>query len=55
MGQGLSTSTNSRKMAEDEAYCFLCQQPVKLLDPTATSRGKQQLLNGICPDCGTNY
>jgi hypothetical protein len=43
----------SRKMAEDEAYCFRCQQPVKLLNPSATVRGKQRLLNGICPDCGT--
>lgn len=44
----------SRKMAGDEAYCFRCQKPVKLLSPAIACRGKQQLLNGVCPDCGLN-
>jgi hypothetical protein len=43
----------SHKMAKDEAYCFRCQQPVKLVNPSATFRGKHQVLKGVCPDCGT--
>ena len=46
-------SPSSRKMAEDEAYCFRCQQPVKLINPAVTSRGKQRLLSGNCAACGS--
>jgi hypothetical protein len=42
-----------RKMSENEAYCFRCQQPVKLVNPAVAFRGKQQVLKGVCPDCGT--
>lgn len=44
---------SSRKMAEDEAYCFRCQRPVKLINPAVTCHGKQRLLSGTCPDCGS--
>ncbi len=47
-------STSGPKMAEDEAYCFCCQKPVKLLNPATTSRGKQHLLKSACPHCGSN-
>lgn len=46
-------SPSSRKMAADEAYCFRCQQPVKLVKPGVTYRGKQALLSGTCPSCGS--
>ena len=37
----------------DEAYCFRCNRPVKLAVSTVQSQGKQALLCGICPGCGT--
>jgi hypothetical protein len=45
-------SPSNQKMAEDEAYCFRCQQPVKLVEPSVTYHGKQTLLRGACPSCG---
>ncbi len=39
------------RLAEDEAYCFSCRQPVKLLNPLSTRRGKQLLRQGVCPIC----
>ena len=44
---------SGRKMADDEAYCFRCQRPVKLVKPNITQRGKQKLLSSTCPDCGS--
>ncbi len=46
-------SPSSRKMAEDEAYCFRCQHPVKMVKPSVTYRGKQVLLSSTCPSCGS--
>ena len=37
----------------DEAYCFRCHKPAKLVASTVQSQGKQALLCGICPECGT--
>jgi len=42
------------KLADDEAYCLPCHRPVKLLNPTRTQRGKQIVLHGSCPNCGTS-
>jgi len=47
-------SRSTLKLADNEAYCLLCNKPVKLLNPTRTQRGKQTVLNGICPSCGTS-
>ncbi len=47
-------SRNSTKLAADEAYCMPCHKPVKLLNPTRTKRGKQIVLHGRCPSCGTS-
>jgi endogenous inhibitor of DNA gyrase (YacG/DUF329 family) len=38
----------------DEAFCVICNRPVKLTDPTRTPRGKHLLLSGTCPECGTS-
>jgi hypothetical protein len=46
-------SSSSRRMADDEAYCFRCQRPVKLVKPNFTQRGKQMLLSSTCPNCGS--
>jgi hypothetical protein len=48
-------ATRSRRpgLNPDEAYCFRCNRPVKLAVSTVQSQGKQALLCGICPECGT--
>lgn len=38
-------------MSDDEAYCFSCRHPVKLINPISTRRGKQLLRQGVCPVC----
>ena len=43
-----------RKLSEGQAYCVNCRRPVELKDPTSVRHGKQTLLSGICPDCGTS-
>jgi hypothetical protein len=50
----LRHSRTGPKLADDEAYCLPCHRPVKLLNPTRTQRGKQILLHGCCPSCGTS-
>jgi hypothetical protein len=53
----VDTARRSRptsKLADDEAYCLPCHRPVKLLNPTRTQRGKQIVLHGCCPHCGTS-
>ena len=45
-------SRTRRPMNADEAYCFRCQQPVKLVEPHTTYRGKQKFLSSTCPNCG---
>jgi len=47
-------SRSTLKLAGDEAFCLPCNKPVKLLDPTRTQRGKQTVLHGVCPSCGTS-
>jgi hypothetical protein len=38
-------------LKEDEAYCFHCRQAVPLVNPIRQTRGKQLLLQGVCPQC----
>lgn len=40
-------------LGDDEAYCFKCRKPVKLLNPESVLRGKRALLSGKCPACGS--
>ncbi len=42
------------KLANDEAYCLPCHKAVKLINPIRTQRGKQVVLHGVCPNCGTS-
>jgi hypothetical protein len=37
----------------DEAYCFRCHKPTKLIVSTMEPQGKPALLRGTCLDCGT--
>ena len=46
------TSRVRVRLARDEAYCLYCKQPVKLLNPLASQRGKLNLVQGKCPVCG---
>ena len=39
------------KLEQDEAYCFRCLKPVKLIHPSRRSQGKRDLLVSQCPDC----
>ncbi len=47
----MSQPRSGVRLADDEAYCFSCRQPVKLLDPVDIQRGKQLLRQGVCPVC----
>jgi len=42
------------KLQADEAYCFRCHKPVKLLARRTQIEGKHVLLRGTCPTCGCN-
>ena len=42
-----------KRMGEDEAYCFRCRAPVPLERPLKRPNGKQAMLTGVCPNCGT--
>ena len=42
-----------KHMGEDEAYCFRCRAPVPLERPLKRRNGKQAMLTGVCPNCGT--
>ncbi len=50
-----NTSRNHIKMADDEAFCFKCNKPVKLTgDLTVKPTNKYlELVTGECPECGT--
>jgi hypothetical protein len=41
------------KLNPDEAYCFRCHKPAKLVVSSMQPQGKQALLQGTCPECGT--
>jgi hypothetical protein len=41
------------RLNPDEAYCFRCHKPAKLVVSVVQSQGKQALLQGNCPECGT--
>ncbi len=36
----------------DEAYCFRCNRPVKMENPSQQYHGKQVLLSATCSHCG---
>lgn len=41
------------KLADNEAYCLRCRQPVVLIDPKFIPiRGKLINIKGYCPQCG---
>jgi hypothetical protein len=41
------------KLADDEAYCLRCRQPVALIDPEIIPiKGKLINIKGYCPQCG---
>ncbi|MFZ2098658.1 MAG: hypothetical protein WAV05_18655 [Anaerolineales bacterium] len=41
------------KLADDEAYCLHCRQPVMLIDPEIVPiKGKLINIKGYCPKCG---
>lgn len=50
-----SASKKRSKMADDEAFCFKCNKPVKLTgDLTVKPTNKHlELVTGACPECGT--
>ncbi len=50
----IQRSRSTPKLADDEAYCLPCHGSVKLLNPTRTQHGKQIVLHGCCPNCGTS-
>jgi hypothetical protein len=41
------------RLNPDEAYCFRCHKPAKLVVSAVQPQGKQALLQGSCPECGT--
>lgn len=41
------------RLNPDEAYCFRCHKPTKLIMSTMEPQGKQAPLRGTCLDCGT--
>lgn len=41
-----------RRLEPDQAYCFGCNQPVKMENPVRRYHGKQVLLSAVCPQCG---
>jgi hypothetical protein len=42
-----------RPLESNEAYCLRCRKPVILESTSQTQRGKQLLLQGTCPECGS--
>ncbi len=42
------------RLNQDEAYCFRCHKPAKLVVSAVQPQGKQALLQGSCPECGTS-
>ena len=42
-----------RSMGESEAYCLKCRSAVPLRKPVLVNRGKFNLLQATCPQCGT--
>jgi hypothetical protein len=40
------------KMAPDEGYCFHCRRPVKMIRPKTLTRGRIDVLQATCPECG---
>jgi hypothetical protein len=47
------TKKVSDKLADDEAYCLRCRQPVALINPKFIPiKGKLINIKGICPQCG---
>ena len=47
------TARRGPSLAPDQAYCLRCHRAVIPSDPTRRVRGKQVLLQGTCPECGT--
>ena len=52
--QATQLSRLEKKLKAGQAYCFRCRRPVELQNPTSAHHGKQTLLSGICPDCGSS-
>lgn len=52
--QAMQQARLAKKLKEGQAYCLNCRRPVELKDPTSVSHGKQMLLSGVCPDCGSS-
>lgn len=48
-----TTRSKRSKLNPDEAYCFHCHKPAKLVASVVQPQGKQALLQGTCPECGT--
>lgn len=47
-------SKTRQKMADDEAFCFRCNAPARMLEKRIYRRGKHIRLSGKCTQCGGN-
>jgi uncharacterized protein with PIN domain len=45
---------NRHPMQQDEAWCFMCNKPVKMVDPKKKQSGRYVIfLQAKCQECGT--